>query len=129
GGGGSRRWLPRPRGQDERLPHRPGALRQGERDHGQLLRQALPGARSGRRGTAAAWRAGRDRVRPAPGLSGRYPAAGPSPAERAEERAVSALRGVGAALAARLTRLGVTRICEAVLAEFMAEEPRERVED
>src|SRR5260370_198173 len=114
GGGGSRRWLPRPRGQDERIPHRPGSVGQGERGHGELLQQAVPGTRGGRRRTAAAWRAGRKRVRPAPGLSRRYPAAaaGPSPAERAEQRPVSALRGVGAALAARLARLGVTRVCD-----------------
>src|SRR5205823_2713586 len=127
GGGGSRRRLPRPRGQDERLPHRPGALRQGERGHGELLRQALPGARGGRRRAAAARRAGRDRVRPAPGLSRRYPAPGPSPVERAEERPVSALRGVGTALAARLARLGVTRICDLLFVLPLRYEDRTRV--
>src|SRR6266404_46823 len=130
GGGGSRRWLPRPHGQDERLPHRPGALRQGERDHGELLQQALPGARGSRRRPAAAWRAGRDRVRPAPGLSRRSlaaAAAGPSPGERAEQRPVTALRGVGAALAARLARLGVTRVSDLLFVLPLRYEDRTRV--
>src|SRR6266478_2386869 len=121
GGGGSRRWLPRPHGQDERLPHRPGALRQGERDHGELLQQALPGARGGRRRPAAAWRAGRDRVRPAPGLSRRYLG------EHAEQRPVTALRGVGAALAARLARLGVTRVSDLLFVLPLRYEDRTRV--
>src|SRR5260370_19066673 len=127
GGRGSRRWLPRPRGQGERLPRRPGALRQGERGHGELLQPALRGARGGRRRTAAPWSAGLDRVRPAPGLSRRYPAAGPSPGERAEQRPVTALRGVGAALAARLARLGVTRVSDLLFVLPLRYEVRTRV--
>ena len=51
---------------------------------------------------------GRDRVRPAPGLSS-PPAPPPSPTE---ERPVTALRGVGSALAERLARLNVTSIAD-----------------
>src|SRR5205807_547207 len=113
GRGGSGRRLARPGGQDECLSHRPRALRQGERDHGELLRQALPGARGGRRRGAAARCAGRDRVRPAPSLSPRPgPEGRPSPAERAEHRPVTSLRGVGAALAERLARLSVRRVSD-----------------
>src|SRR5437868_2808910 len=113
GRGGSGRRLARPGGQDECLSHRPRALRQGERDHGELLRQALPGARGGRRRGAAAWCAGRDRVRPAPSLSPRPgPEGRPSTAERAEHRPVTSLRGVGAALAERLARLSVRRVSD-----------------
>src|SRR5207244_7246163 len=95
------------------LSHRPHALRQGERNHGELLRQALPGARGGRRRGAAARCAGRDRVRPAPSLSPRPgPEGRPSTAERAEHRPVTSLRGVGAALAERLSRLSVRRVSD-----------------
>ena len=67
-------------------------------------------------------------MRPAPGLSRRYPAAaaGPSPAERAEQRPVSALRGVGTALAARLVRVirrmsDVTRVTRTIAAHARSE--------
>lgn len=58
----------------EHLPHRPLALRQGQRSHGPLLRAALPGACRHRRGRSTARRAGRNgrhpghRVSPAAGL-------------------------------------------------------------
>src|SRR5207237_667606 len=72
-----------------------------------------PGARGGRRRGAAARCAGRDRVRPAPSLSPRPgPEGRPSPAERAEHRPVTSLRGVGAALAERLARLSVRRVSD-----------------
>ena len=63
GGGraGRRRGLSDRRGAHDRLPHRPRALRQGERNHGEVLQPALSGARADRRGSAAARRAGRDR--------------------------------------------------------------------
>ena len=80
------------------------ALRQGERDHGPVLLAALPGTRGGRRGAAAAGRRGRDRVHPAPRLK-----AAPAAASPAEQRPVTVLRGVGAALAERLARLHVTQ--------------------
>jgi len=52
-------------------------------------------------------------VRPAPSLSNLpAPKAGPSPAERAEQRPVTSLRGVGAALAERLARLGARRVLD-----------------
>ena len=52
-------------------------LRQGQRGHGALLRQALPGARHDRRRATAARRAGRDRVHPASRLRGPRRAAAP----------------------------------------------------
>jgi ATP-dependent DNA helicase RecG len=48
-------------------------------------------------------------VRPAPGLTTRTT---PRAAARAAERPVTALRGVGAALAERLSKLGVTRVSD-----------------
>ena len=73
-----------------------------------VLLAALPGARGGRRGAAAAGRRGRDRVHPAPRLK----AAAAAAASPAEQRPVTALRGVGAALAERLARLHVTRVAD-----------------
>ncbi|HEY0767293.1 MAG TPA: ATP-dependent DNA helicase RecG [Steroidobacteraceae bacterium] len=66
-------------------------------------------------------------MRPAPGLSAQYPAAGPSPGERAEQRPVTALHGVGAALAARLARLGVTRVSDLLFVLPLRYEDRTRV--
>ena len=69
-------------------------------------------------------------MRPAPGLSRRYlaaAAADPSPGERAEQRPVTALRGVGAALAARLARLGVTRVSDLLFVLPLRYEDRTRV--
>ena len=45
------------------LPHRPGPLRQGQRNHGHLFSPALPGARCSRRSLAAAQCAGGSRWR------------------------------------------------------------------
>src|SRR4029077_12343316 len=92
--------------EDERVSHRPQALRQGQRGHGTVLLAALPGTRGGRRGAAAAGCRGRDRVHPAPRLKA---AAAASPAE---QRPGTALRGVGAALAERLARLHVSKVAD-----------------
>ncbi len=54
-----------------RVPDRHGALRQGQRDHGDLFHHALPGARGGRRGRAAARRPRRDGVHTQPRLKER----------------------------------------------------------
>ncbi|HEX4649392.1 MAG TPA: ATP-dependent DNA helicase RecG [Steroidobacteraceae bacterium] len=52
-------------------------------------------------------------MRPAPGLRREgAPRPGPSPGERAEQRPVTSLRGVGAALAGRLAHLGVQRVSD-----------------
>jgi GTP diphosphokinase / guanosine-3',5'-bis(diphosphate) 3'-diphosphatase len=55
---GGRRFAGRHR-QAQHLPHRPRALHQGQRDHVQLLRGAVSGARGDRRGQPAARRARR----------------------------------------------------------------------
>src|ERR1700689_207120 len=106
-----RRRLARAGGQDECLSDRSCAFREGQRDHGDLLRQALPGACRGGRRAASARCAGRDRVHPAPGVKSQRQAA---PAQAADPggRPVTALRGVGAALAEWLAKLGVTRVAE-----------------
>src|SRR6202030_2035014 len=54
-------------------------------------------------------------------------AAAPSPGQRAEQRPVTALRGVGAALAARLARLGVTRVSDLLFVLPLRYEDRTRV--
>ena len=91
------------RGQAQRLPHRPGALREGQRDHGDIFQGALSGARRGRRGRAAARRAGRNGVHTQPRLKPRVAAAG------ARSSAGTALRGGRCAARRASARLGVAQ--------------------
>ena len=63
-------------------------------------------------------------MRPAPRLT---PAAAPAQAARAEQRPVSALRGVGAALAERLARLNVRRVADLLFVLPLRYEDRTRV--
>jgi ATP-dependent DNA helicase RecG len=63
-------------------------------------------------------------VRPAPGLKTLHCAAA---GERADQRPVSVLRGVGAALAARLERLGVRRVADLLFVLPLRYEDRTRV--
>ena len=53
-----RRRLARQCGEADRIPDRPGAFPEGQRDHGDLFQRALSGARRGRRRLAAARCAG-----------------------------------------------------------------------
>src|SRR5262249_20620681 len=123
GGRRGRRRLARRRGEGDHLSHRPRELRQGQRGDGAVLQQALPRPRHGPRPPGAARRSGRGRVPPAPALK---PPAG-APAPRAEERPVTALRGVGAALAERLAHLGVTRVADLLFLLPLRYEDRTRV--
>jgi ATP-dependent DNA helicase RecG len=70
-------------------------------------------------------------VRPAPGLKATAQLAGtgvaPLPGERDSQRPVTALRGVGAALASRLARLGVTRVSDLLFVLPLRYEDRTRV--
>ena len=77
------------------LLDRPAALRARQQDHGRVFPRTLPGPRRGRRRGAAARRANRSGVH-------RRAVTAPRP--------VTALRGVGAALAQRLGALGVETI-------------------
>ena len=65
GGGRGRGRHPRAGREGQRLPDRPHALRQGQRDHGALLPAALSGTGRRRRRAAAPRSARRGRVRPA----------------------------------------------------------------
>ena len=101
------------------------AFREGERDHGDLLHAALSGACGRRRCAVPAWRARRDRVRPVPWLNA---VAKSVPAEAAaEQRPVTAMRGVGSALAEKLQRLGVTQVQDLLFVLPLRYEDRTRV--
>ena len=63
-------------------------------------------------------------MHPAPGLK---PAAPPGAVSRTEQRPVTALRGVGAALAERLARLNVTRVADLLFVLPLRYEDRTRV--
>ena len=77
-----------------RLPHGPVAFRAGQQGHGRVFSRAVSGARRRRRRRPAARRR-------------RSKWSASSPCERAPTKPVTALRGVGDALAARLRALGV----------------------
>src|SRR5690606_37644810 len=74
----SRRWFVQGHRQAEHLPHRPLALRQGQRNHGPLLRAALPGTRRYRRGCPAARCAGGNGRHPGHRVSRSSGAPGPA---------------------------------------------------
>src|SRR5690606_33214520 len=89
----------------------PGQLRPAEQDHGRVLHRAVPGPRRGAGHRPAQGHAGGDGLHRRAGLNpdpGMHTAAPADPA--GEARPVTALRGVGEALAEKLARLGITTV-------------------
>ena len=106
GRGRSRGRLARAGGEGQRVPHRPRELREGERGDGAVF-LASPIRRAPRSASRSCpGRARRDRVRALPWLKRHSNAA----RARAEQRPITAMRGVGPTLAERLQRLGVAQV-------------------